>query len=270
MLPPDLHFCVLIPVYNNPEGLLRSLFSIRYDKEKHLVVIVDDGSREPITDQMLEAAALPSPFHLIRLPQNRGITEALNTGLRWIQEHTDARYVARLDCSDTCHPERLTRQVAFLDSHPEVGLLGTWCTFRSEDGTYSYPYTTPVTHEEIGKEMHRRNVFIHPTVMFRVDLLKRVGVYPYNYPHAEDYALFWSMIAVMKSAILDQSLVTCSINPGGISMGNRKAQLNSRIKVVKEFGKDRKGKVLNFIKIKMLLFIPQSVLLWYKKARYKD
>lgn len=264
MLPPDLHFCVLIPVYNNPEGLLRSLFSIRYDREKHLVVIVDDGSREPVTNQMLEAVVLPSPFYLIRLPQNRGITEALNTGLRWIQEHTAARYVARLDCSDTCHPERFTQQVAFLDAHPEVGLLGTWCTFRSEDGTYSYPYTTPVAHEAIIKEMHRRNVFIHPTVMFRVDLLKKVGVYPYEYPHAEDYALFWSMIKVMKSAVLDRYLVTCSLNAGGLSMGNRKEQLNSRIKVVRTFGNRWELKVLTFIKMKLFLFVPQRIILWWK------
>lgn len=228
------------------------------------MVIVDDGSREPITHQMLEAANLPSPFHLIRLPQNRGITEALNTGLHWIQQHAPARYVARLDCSDTCHPERFLRQVAFLDAHPEVGLLGTWCTFETEDGSYSYPYTTPVEHEAILKAMHLRNVFIHPTVMFRTELLEQSGVYPYEYPHAEDYALFWKMIKVMKSAILDEYLVACSINAGGISMGNRTAQLKSRLRVVWNLGSRQELKFLNFFKMKLLLFVPQWLILWLK------
>lgn len=227
-------------------------------------MIVDDGSREPVTEQMLADAALPSPFHLIRLSQNRGITEALNTGLRWIQAHTEARYVARLDCSDTCHPERFHLQVAFLDTHPDVGLLGTWCTFQTEDGSLAYPYTTPVEHEAIKKYMHLRNVFIHPTVMFRAELLKRIGVYPYDYSHAEDYALFWSMIQVMKSAILDQYLVTCVINAAGISMSNREAQLHSRISVVWKFGTHPALKVLNFIKMKLFLFVPQGWLLWWK------
>jgi glycosyltransferase involved in cell wall biosynthesis len=269
-MPADLHFCVLIPVYNNPEGLLRSLRSINYPRENHLVVVVDDGSREPITTQMLEAARLPSSFQLIRLPQNRGITEALNTGLRWIQEHTRAGYIARLDCSDTCHPERFHRQVAFLDAHPEVGLLGTWCTFRGKDKTGSYGYTTPIQHEALIKEMYSRNVFIHPTVMFRTRLLEQVGVYPYDFPHAEDYAFFWALLSVAKGAILDRFLVICELNPSGISMGNRREQLESRLRVVKHFGRDRKRQVLSFFKIKLLLFIPQSVILWYKRVRHKN
>lgn len=262
----DLDFCVLIPVYNNPEGLLRTIFSIHYDREKHLVVIVDDGSREPVTEEYLAAANLPSDFVLLRLPQNRGITEALNTGLRWIGQHTGARYIARLDCSDTSHPERFRRQVAFLDAHPEIGLLGTWCTFESADGSYAYRYTTPVEHEAIIKEMHGRNVFIHPTVMFRTGLLEEVGLYPYDFPHAEDYALFWSMIKVMKSAIVGEYLVACSLHAGGISMGNRRAQLQSRLRVVKRFGNNRGRQILSFIKMKLLLFVPHRLILWWKSG----
>jgi glycosyltransferase involved in cell wall biosynthesis len=262
---PDLHFCLLIPVYNNWEGLLRSLKSINYPSGHHLVVIVDDGSLEPITTEMLGAAALESPFHLICLPQNKGITEALNTGLRWIKEHTTARYIARLDCSDTCHPNRFHRQVAFLDAHPEVGLLGTWCTFQSEDGSISYPYTTPLEHAAIEKEMHLRNVFIHPTVMWRAALLDKAGVYPYDFPNAEDYALFWALIKISKGAVLDQYLVTCAFSGKGISMGNREAQLKSRWKVVRHFGNNRVRQLLGFFKTKLLLFVPQRVILWLKK-----
>lgn len=269
MLPANLHFCLLIPVYNNPEGLLRSLRSIHYPKEHHLVVVVDDGSRTPITEGMLQEANPPSVVHLIRLPQNKGITEALNTGLRWIQEHTAARYIARLDCSDTNHPERFAAQVAFLDARPEVGLLGTWCTFQSKtDPADSYAYTTPLHHEAIVKEMYNRNVFIHPTVMFRTALLEKIGEYPYSFPHAEDYAFFWALLKVSKGAVLDRLLVTCELNPAGLSMGNRKEQLHSRLRVVRHFGSDSKRQVLSFFKIRMLLFIPQRVVLWWKKTRH--
>ena len=267
--PADLHFCVLIPVFNNPDGLVRSLRSINYPAEHYLVVIVDDGSRNPLTPELLEAANLSSPVHLIRLPQNKGITEALNTGLLWIQTHTQARYVARLDCGDTCHPDRFHQQVAFLDAQPDVGLLGTWCTFTDKTGTHSYAHTTPLRHEAIVKEMHSRNVFIHPTVMFRTGLLEQVGVYPYSFPRAEDYAFFWAILKVSKGAILDRFLVTCELNPAGISMGNRKEQLKSRLRVVQHFELDRRRKVLSFFKIKLFLFIPQAFILWYKKAKHK-
>jgi glycosyltransferase involved in cell wall biosynthesis len=213
---------------------------------------------------MLQAANLSSPVHLIRLPQNKGITEALNAGLKWILEHTHTRYIARLDCGDTCHPERFLLQVGFLDTHPDVGLLGTWCTFQAEDGSFSYPYTTPLDHDVIIKEMHLRNVFIHPTVMLRRQALLQVGVYPYEYPHAEDYALFWALLQVSKGAILDRKLVTCVINAAGISMGNRKKQLKSRLKVVLRLGNRPGLKVLTFVKINLLLFVPQRFILWWR------
>jgi glycosyltransferase involved in cell wall biosynthesis len=264
---PD--FCVLIPVFNNPEGLIKSLKTIVYSKGAYLVVIIDDGSREPLTPEILEVGGVLSPFHLIRLPQNKGITEALNTGLAWIRAHTQARYIARLDCGDTCHPDRFPQQVAYLDAHPDVGLLGTWCTFRSDDGAISYPYTTPTHHQAILKEMHLRNVFIHPTVMVRTALLRQVGVYPYEYPHAEDYALFWSLLKVARGAVLDRFLVTCAFSQSGISMGNRKVQLKSRIKVVRRYGTLPLMQVLGLIKMKLFLFVPPQVILWLKKVKHK-
>jgi glycosyltransferase involved in cell wall biosynthesis len=56
-------------------------------------------------------------MHLIRLPQNRGITTALNTGLQWIVENTTAPYIARLDCRDTCDPEAVLQTGNFF-KHP--------------------------------------------------------------------------------------------------------------------------------------------------------
>ena len=268
--PLELDFCVLIPVYNNPDGLIKSLKTIHYAKEKHLVVVVDDGSTTPITAELLQQASIASPFHIICLPQNKGITEALNTGLHWIVENAPCRYIARLDSSDTCYEDRFYQQVSYLEAHPEVGLLGSWCTFRDKEGRQSYPYTTPVEHEAIEKEMYWRNVFIHPTVMFRKTLLEKVGVYPYNFVHAEDYAFFWALIKVSKGAILDRFLVTCEINSTGISMGNRKEQLKSRIKVVNHFGGNTPRKVLSFFKIKLLLFAPYRLILWYKGQKHKD
>src|SRR5688500_5262867 len=122
MTAPSPEICILIPCYNNPEGLAASLKSIHPGGSSCLAVVVDDGSREPV--RLPEG--LPVPVQLLRLEQNRGITEALNAGLRWIMAHTSARYIARLDCDDLAAPERFSRQKDFLDRHPEVGLLGSW------------------------------------------------------------------------------------------------------------------------------------------------
>jgi glycosyltransferase involved in cell wall biosynthesis len=263
-----LHFCVLIPCYNDEPGLVAALKSIRYHTENCLAVIVDDGSKEPLSAQVLKAAVGPQlQLHLIRLQPNSGITIALNTGLHWIVANTSAPYIARLDCNDICDAQRFYSQVDFLNNHPEVGLLGSWCRFQEAGTQNSYPYTTPLVHKEIKKAMHLRNVFIHPTVMFRTELLSKAGYYPENYLHAEDYAFFWKLLKSTKGAIMDQFLVTCAITRSGISYQNRKAQLMSRKKVVIDFSDEVWEKIIGVIKIKILLMVPKRLLLQLKTLK---
>ncbi len=260
----DLDFCLLIPCYNNIQGLKKSLQSIHYTCGKHLIVIVDDGSDQPITATNIYIKELPSKLHIIRHPINKGITYALNTGLKWIIENTNSKYIARLDCSDICHPTRFFKQLAYLNTHPETGLLGSWCIFQQQGSKNSYTYTTPLTHKAIWKAMHIRNVLIHPTVIFKTELLSSTGFYPYNFPHAEDYALFWSMLQKTKVAILNEFLVTCSVDAKGISAKNRKIQLQSCRKIISEFGENRWWKFIGILNTKIRQLLPQKLMLQLK------
>jgi glycosyltransferase involved in cell wall biosynthesis len=262
-----LDFCLLIPCYNDEPGLIRSLKSVEYDNEKFIVVLVDDGSHTAV-DMGILKSSLPHILymHLIRLPQNRGITSALNTGLQWILENTAVPYIARLDCQDICHEQRFYKQVTFLKAHGNVGLLGSWCTFVEDNGE-GYKYTTPLKHRAIIEAMHLRNVFIHPTVMFRAVLLRKAGLYPFAYPYAEDYAFFWKLLQLAEGAMLEESLTTCAIMPQGLSLSNRKAQLLSRKKVVQRFGNRMDLKVIGLIKLTILLMVPKTLLLRLKMRK---
>lgn len=265
ILKSSLHFCVLIPCFNDAAGLLLSLKSIQYNRSQFLVVVVDDGSMVPVAPKEIAAAlGADFPFHIIRLPKNSGITEALNTGLQWILQNTDAPFIARLDCRDICTPERFYKQVTFLNTHAPVGLLGSWCIFKEEGTPHQFTYKTPQNHKQIVKAMHGRNVFIHPTVMFRTAVLQQAGLYPFDYPHAEDYALFWKMLQVTEGAILSEYLVTCAITRNGISLKNRRMQLNSRYRIVKHLGSKTLWKQAGLIKIKLLMIVPKTVVLQLK------
>ena len=134
-----LDFCLLIPCYNNFDGLLLSLQSIFYFPDRFLVVVVDDGSKIPVTSASIELGIkIDFPLVVLRNEVNQGIAEALNRGLKWIEEQKAANYIARLDCGDLCAPDRFYKQVEFMQDHPEVGLLGSWCVF--EDGAKSIHY----------------------------------------------------------------------------------------------------------------------------------
>jgi glycosyltransferase involved in cell wall biosynthesis len=261
-------FCVLIPCFNNFGGLVESLNSINYPLAKYIALIVDDGSKPSITMQALRANLKQTlKIHIIQLKENRGITHALNTGLKWIEETIKTKYIARLDCSDICAPQRFYEQVSYLENNPRVGLVGSWCYFKEENTSFSYAYTTPTVYEEIKKAMYFRNVFIHPTVMFRTEVLKKVGYYLYNYPHAEDYAFFWKMIFVTEAVVLNQFLMTCALNRKGISFSNRREQLVSRKKVIADFGRNVFLKWAGYTKIKVLMLMPYELILKLKNRK---
>jgi glycosyltransferase involved in cell wall biosynthesis len=264
----EIDFCLLIPCYNNFIGLIESLKSVAYPNNNYLVVIVDDGSIEPITVQSVKMeVGNNQPIVILTNETNKGITEALNRGLSWIEENTDARYIARLDCGDTCSPDRFILQVQYMDAHPETGLVGSWCRFEEKETSLKYSYITPVTHKEIIRAMHFRNVFIHPAVMFRTSLLKKIGYYPAGFDFAEDYAFFWKLILISQSFIINKFLVICEISRHGLSFKNRAKQLAARWKVVNTFSDSLVFQSIAFIKLKLLYFLPKGLVLRLKRRR---
>jgi len=122
--------------------------------------------------------------------ERRGLTRSLNEALAVCC----GMYVARMDGDDVALPERLEKQVAFLDSHPEVALVGTG--FMYIDGSNAVQGVEKVfaTDAEIRARMLLHNCFGHGTVMVRRDALEHVGRYDEGYEYAQDYDL-WLRIA---------------------------------------------------------------------------
>jgi glycosyltransferase involved in cell wall biosynthesis len=262
--PPD--FCLLIPCYNNFKGLLLSLNSVYYYSDRFIILIVDDGSETPVTVSRIKSAMQNDySVFVLRTETNSGITSALNNGLKWIEENQIANYVARLDCGDICRRDRFYKQMNYLIQHPNVGLLGSWCIFKNEASSFSYQYKTPIEHRQIKRAMYFRNLFIHPTVIFKMDLVKMVGYYPHNFVYTEDYALFWQLLKIGPSHILNEFLVTCELNDDGISLKNRKQQLINRGKTISHYGTSPLLKLAGLLRLYALLLLPQGFLLFFRK-----
>jgi glycosyltransferase involved in cell wall biosynthesis len=259
-------FCVLISCYNNRDGLVRSLQSICYDPVKYFVLLIDDGSIEPLIFSDLTNHLSPLlNLHVIRLPRNSGITRALNAGLHYLEGRTDFRFIARLDCGDLCSEDRFHRQVGFLDRHPDIDLVGSWCVFKDFSTGEAYTYTIPTQHKQIMRDMHFKNVFIHPTVMWRAGVAARLPAYPETFPHAEDYGFFYELLQHGKAAILPYYLMVCEISPTGLSLSHRKQQLRSRIKVVRQYRDSLLYGVLGEIRLRLLMLLPSEWALKIKK-----
>lgn len=263
-----LDFFILIPCYNDLPGLCRSLRSVNYDSARYGVLIVDDGSSIPVGLDRLQqhGISLPRQSYVIRLYKNRGITAALNAGLQWLKERQDYRFVARLDCGDICSEDRFVRQVDYLNAHAEIDLLGSWARFENFSTGFSYPYRTPQELDKIVKGMHFRNLFIHPTVMWRATVHDKVPAYPADLPHAEDYGFFCEILKHGPAAILPEELVTCAIDPQGLSLRHRRQQLKSRIKTVQRYQNSKLLGLLGALKVSLMLLIPYRIVLLLKST----
>ncbi|MEI7596465.1 MAG: glycosyltransferase [Bacteroidota bacterium] len=234
-----LDFILLIPVHNNTEGLINSIKSVNYPSEKHEILIIDDGSSNPILIEDLIRVFPDKTIEIVTITKNAGILNALNTGLKHIHDKKNCKYIARLDCGDICHADRFYKQVEFLDLHKDISLLGTWCIFIDYKTGKYYLYKTKTNHEDIKREMHFKCSFIHPTVMFRSEIIDITGYYPEKFAHAEDYAYFCLILKATKGAILPETLVDIEVSNNSISSKNYKVQLKSRMKIVRFFGEDK-------------------------------
>lgn len=222
---------LLIPHYNNPQGLAASLASVGAD-ECVDAFVVDDGSMRSPLDEALALASWHAngEVKFLYLPQNRGIEHALNVGLAAIVE-AGYDYAARLDCGDLNVADRCARQAAWLDAHPDVALLGSAVVFFDETGD-RFTLNQPQTHAEIVRQMHDDNAFTHPAVMFRIAAVREIGLYPTDCPAAEDFGYFWQFVARYQTANLPEVLVKTEYAAGGISLSKRKLQQRTRLKIL--------------------------------------
>ncbi|MFD2247687.1 glycosyltransferase [Pontibacter ruber] len=250
---------VLIPHYNNPAGLENSLRSIEAPFPVD-VLVVDDGSAvKPDEAKLYQLFSESLSLHFLYNPENEGIENTLNNGLKYIQEHMQNKYVARLDCGDTCAPTRLIKQKQYLDSHPDVYLIGSWVEFVNEQGKKIYVYRAPANHDDIINNMYLKCSFIHPSVMFRTAALHEIGLYPLNYKAAEDYAFFFRFTQKYKTHIIPEVLTYCEINPNGISHTKRTIQLKSKIRILLDNRTASPFFVLGLIRNIVLRALPYSV-----------
>lgn len=148
-----------------------------------------------------------------------GIAHALNTGLA----HAEGTYIARMDADDVSHPERLARQVDYLDAHPGVGVLGTRTAFASTVHEHR-GMRTFVDWQNAILDPHEHYVkrfvdapIAHPTVLFRRALVEQHGGYDTG-PLPEDHELWlrW-MDAGVCFAKLPEELLTWNDHTGRLS-----------------------------------------------------
>lgn len=200
---------IIMPVRNEEHYLERTLDSLyRQSYTKWELIAVDDGSSDLTPAILAKAADTDRRVTLIRI-ENGGLVAALNTALK----ASKAPLLARIDGDDICHPQRLELQSAWLDAHPEIGLVASnFRHFPRKDlkrGMIEYEkWQNGLTdHALIIRDLFVESPFVHPSVMMRRDVIQKLEGYQENgWP--EDYDLWLRMAeAGIQFAKLPQTLL---------------------------------------------------------------
>lgn len=138
---------VVTPAFNRVSYIqqtVESVFAQSYSRIEYIVV--DDGSSDG-TFEALADYACRGDIVLLAHPdrQNLGQSAALNLGLR----HSSGKYIVILDSDDVLHPEKISKQVAYLESHPDIGMVYGQAMAISSDGKELFPIP-PNDHVEPG------------------------------------------------------------------------------------------------------------------------
>jgi glycosyltransferase involved in cell wall biosynthesis len=180
-----------MPCYNAAGTLAEALHSLaRQTFPDFEIIAVDDGSTDSTPEILQSWANHDARLRMISQPHS-GIIVALNAGLRACQ----AAAIARMDTDDRSHPERLRRQVDYLEAHPDVTVAGClvegFPTGQVRPGFRVYIdwLNSLVTEDDIRREMFIESPLVHPSAIFRRDAVMEAGGYQeHGWP--EDYDLW--------------------------------------------------------------------------------
>ena len=180
---------VLMPAYNAADYLRPAIESIlKQSFSDFEFIIIDDGSGD-------ETPAIVESYHDERIrffrQSNQGLAATLNRGI----ELANGTLLARQDADDLAHPDRFAKQKAFLDTHPEIAMVGTAAEIWVEDRPSGRYHRHPCDPADLALSMHFDNYFVHSSIMIRRCVFDKVGLYTSaKARQPEDFEL-WSRVA---------------------------------------------------------------------------
>jgi hypothetical protein len=181
---------VLMPVYNGQRYLREAIESILAQTFRDFeFLIINDGS----TDRSREVICSyrDARIRLVDNGRNLGLTPSLNRGL----EIAAGEFIARQDADDISAPERLAKQVAFLEAQPDTVLLGTGYTKIAAEGHALHEQSLPCDCTALRWALLFHCPFVHSAAMLRKSpVLREIGFYDETFRYAQDYD-YWSRIA---------------------------------------------------------------------------
>lgn len=201
---------VIMTVFNGERYLQQAIDSVLGQSLADFeFVIVDDGSDDGTPEILAAAAGRDSRVRVITQPR-LGRARALNVA--W--ERSTGAFIANLDADDLAEPERLARQYAYLQQHPQVGLLGTGVKVLRGNAAGALIKHLPLTDPELRRAFMRGNPFVHSSAVMPRSVLEELGGYNESFAVLIDYELWVRIAGKYEVANLPDALVVKRVHQG--------------------------------------------------------
>lgn len=188
---------VLLPTYQSEKYLRETIQSVLCQTFSNFeLLVIDDAS----TDNTLEILhSFQDPRICIKQGPCKGLAEALNKGMQYAK----GEYIARIDADDIMTPQRLEKQVVYMDTHPSVIVCGGWQQYF---GLSTFLHAPPESPKQCKANLLFRCDLCHSTLMLRKDIFLQNHLF-YNSDYAaEDFELWTRVLDFGEIANLSEIL----------------------------------------------------------------
>ncbi|NKS33696.1 glycosyltransferase [Rhodococcus hoagii] len=218
---------VVIPAFNAGEFLAASVRSMLDQSLRDIeVLLIDDGSTDGSATSFSATCADPRLRYFRR--DNQGLASTLNFGI----SKSRSEIIIRMDADDIAEPDRVEKQVAYLEARPDIVLLGGQIS-RVVDGNQVSASGFPTSHGEILRGLLRgEHVICHPSIAFRRSAAMKVGCY-WGLGVSEDWDFYLKLAEVGRVANLDSQILRYRFHGSGINAQSmQEVRRNIRLAVI--------------------------------------
>jgi len=184
-------------------------------------VIINDGSTDRTPDILSEYQKTDHRIKVVN-QENLGLTRSLNRGVKLAA----GEYIARQDADDISEPNRLQKQLSFMEAHLNVAVVGCLSYVFNDDGIVRAGEAPKfrLSNAGIKRYLAKKNLFTHGSAMIRKSALAQTGLYREFFRHAQDYDLWLRLSEHSDLAILPEHLYRYRVTPEAASVARCRTQ----------------------------------------------
>jgi len=255
---------IFMPVFNAEKYVKQALASIEAQTYTNWeLVVVDDWSEDKSWEILQEYARNSNRVIMYRNGRHRGVASAANLALTKVR----GELVARMDADDVMHPQRLAKQVRYLQNNPGTVAVGTQCALINHEGKIIGDKTFPTEHEKMYRMIFRSIPLQQPSLMVNTKLLpKHYQWYQDKEETAEEVDFLLRIFRFGKCANVNEKLLSYRIHTRNTSLINPKktfyATFRSRMRGILryQYRPQVKDVLVTFAQLLLVTLLPKQLI----------